>query len=223
MNYYSYFNFNDFIIALGHKSHVIKNFFLNYNSNQFDFEIDFKNNKIDYFNKKIINWKVALIQTGENTMTGGRIKRLKNYINNEMFLCTYGDGLCDVDLNNLIEFHKSHKKMVTLTAVKPPSRFGELSLDNTNTVSDFREKPELSSGWINAGYFVMNPDIFEFITDDTTVLEDQPLQKIAKLGELKAYQHDGFWQCLDNSRDKEYLENLIINNTTPWIKNITND
>ena len=129
-------------------------------------------NKVQFLNKKIINWKISLIETGENTMTGGRIKRLKDHINNEMFLCTYGDGLCDIDLNKFIEFHKSHKKMVTLTAVKPPSRFGELSLDSKNSVINFKEKPQLSTGWINAGYLVMNPDIFDFIKDDTTVFED---------------------------------------------------
>ena len=187
INHYIKYNFNDFYIALGYKSNVIK----------------------DYFkNKKIKGCKINLIDTGLNTMTGGRLKRLSKYLGNESFLMTYGDGLSNVNIKKLVKFHKQKKKLVTLTAVRPPARFGAIKITN-NKVRYFKEKSSLDEGWINGGFFVIEPEIFRYIKNDKTYLERNPLEKIASKGQLTAFKHDGFWQCMDTLRDKEILEKKI--------------
>ena len=187
INHYRKYNFNDFYIATGYKSNVIKN----------------------YFNKnKIKNCKINLIDTGLNTMTGGRLKRLSKYLGNETFLMTYGDGLSNVNIKKLVKFHKQKKKLVTLTAVRPPARFGAIKITN-NKVRYFKEKSSLDEGWINGGFFVIEPEIFRYIKNDKTYLERSPLEKIASKGQLTAFKHNGFWQCMDTLRDKEILEKKI--------------
>ena len=184
INHYRKYNFNEFYIALGYKGQIIKNYF--------------KKNKIN-------NCKINLINTGLNTMTGGRLKRMSKYLGNKTFLMTYGDGLSDVNIKKLIQFHKKKKKLTTLTAVRPPARFGAIKIVNEK-VKYFKEKSSLDEGWINGGFFVIEPKVFKFIKDDNTYLERGPLEKIASLGELVAYKHFGFWQCMDTLRDKEILE-----------------
>lgn len=215
MQRYAKFGHNDFLIALGYKSEVIKEYFLNYKILNSDFTIDLKNGSILAVNSDPVDWKVSLIETGTNTMTGGRVRRLRKNIGNETFLMTYGDGISDIDIDELIAFHKSHGKMVTMSAVRPGARFGELELDGTRIVS-FEEKPQLHEGWINGGFFVMEPAFLDLIDDDETMLERAPLEKAAKLGELMAYRHEGFWQCMDTKRDVEALESLY-KNRAPWL------
>lgn len=178
MKHYAKFGFNDFYIALGYKGDIIKN----------------------YFKKKKFNWNINLIDTGKNTMTGGRLKRLKKYLIGETFFLTYGDGLSDINIMKLLKFHKKNKKLVTLTAVRPPARFGALKL-NGNSVSYFKEKSRMDEGWINGGFFVISDKFFNFIKNDKTYLEREPLEKVTKEKELSAYRHNGFWQCIDNMRD----------------------
>ena len=162
-----------------------------------------------------IDWKVSLIDTGLNTMTGGRVKRMKQSIGNEPFLLTYGDGVANINVNKLIEFHKSHNKMVTVTAVHPVARFGELSLDG-DQVTSFKEKPQTTQGWINGGFFVIQPEFFNLIEGDSTILEKDPLEHVAKIGELMAYRHDGFWQCMDTKRDRDSLTEMVLSGNPPW-------
>ena len=219
MSTFSKHGVNDFVIALGYKSEVIKDYFLNFKERNSNFSINIKSGKIEYYNEVINNWNVSLVNTGIDTMTGGRVKRIQEYIKEEEdFLLTYGDGLCNVNIDELIRFHKSHKKIATVTAVRPNARFGELVIDN-DSVKSFKEKPQTQKGRINGGFFVFNKRVFDFIDNDKTVLEAEPLEKITKQGELKAFKHDGFWQCMDTPRDKEFLEN--ISQTTdkyPWLK-----
>jgi glucose-1-phosphate cytidylyltransferase len=215
MQRYAKFGHNDFLVALGYKSEVIKEYFLNYKILNSDFTIDLKNGSILSVNSDPVDWTVSLIETGTNTMTGGRVRRLRNNIGNETFLMTYGDGISDIDIDELITFHKSHGKLVTMSAVRPGARFGELELDGTRIVS-FEEKPQLHEGWINGGFFVMEPAFLDLIDDDETMLERAPLEKAAKLGQLMAYRHEGFWQCMDTKRDVEALESLY-KNRAPWL------
>lgn len=215
MNYYSKFGFNDFVVALGYKSEIIKEFFLNYHSLNSDFTVDLNSGRINYLNKCVDDWKVSLIYTGEDTMTGGRVKRLQSFIGNETFMLTYGDGLSNINLSNLLKFHKAHKKMVTVSAVRPVARFGNLMINN-HEVINFKEKPQTEQGWINGGFLVVNPEFFDFIEGDKTILEKDPLERVAKIGELMAFQHDGYWQCMDTKRDKDALENLWNSGSAPW-------
>ncbi len=186
MHYYARHGFKNFYIALGYKGEIIKNF----------------------FNKKFFDWNINLIETGKNTMTGGRLKRLTKHIGNETFLMTYGDGLSNVNLKNLIKFHKKNKKLVTLTAVRPPARFGALKLKGQH-VSYFKEKSHLDEGWINGGFFVMEPEFLKSIKNDSTYLEREPLEKMTKKRQLIAFRHKGFWQCMDTKRDKDNLEKIL--------------
>ena len=195
MDFYSKFGHDEFYIALGYKGEVIKNHFK-----------DFKNK----------NWKINLIETGSDTFTGGRLKRMEKYFSNEDFLFTYGDGISNININELIKFHQSHNKMVTISAVRPPARFGSLSLEGTNVIQ-FKEKKQLGESWINGGFFVINSDFFSFLDGDKTVLEKEPLEKITELKELKAFKHEGFWQCMDHKLDKDYLDHLINEKKAPWI------
>jgi len=186
MSLYAKYGFKDFYIALGYRGEIIKKF----------------------FNKKFYDWNINLIETGKNTMTGGRLKRLRKYIGNETFMMTYGDGLSNVNLKKLLKFHKKNKKLVTLTAVRPPARFGALKLKG-QYVSYFKEKSKLDEGWINGGFFVMEPEFFKFIKNDNTYLEREPLEKITKKKQLSAFRHLGFWQCMDTKRDKDKLNKII--------------
>ena len=215
MNTYAKFEYKDFYVALGYKADVIKEYFLNYRTLNSNFTVDLSNGGIVAHQQDTVNWKVTLVDTGLNSMTGGRVKRMQNFIGNETFLLTYGDGLADIDIAALVKFHESHGKMVTISAVHPGARFGELGLDG-NIVTSFKEKPQVTQGWINGGYFVINPEFFNLIQDDSTILEKEPLERVAEMGELMSYQHDGFWQCMDTKRDRDSLEELWQTGNAPW-------
>ncbi|SNZ06196.1 glucose-1-phosphate cytidylyltransferase [Persephonella hydrogeniphila] len=215
MKIYSAYGFNDFIICLGYKGYVIKEYFANYFLHMSDVTIDLKNNQMEIHNVKTEPWKVTLIDTGLNTMTGGRIKRIQPYIENETFMLTYGDGVGNINIRELLEFHKKHGKYATLTAVQPSGRFGALDL-NDNEVKAFKEKPKGDGAWINGGFFVLEPKIFDYIEGDETVWERDPLENLAKDGQLMAYKHTGFWKPMDTLRDKRELETLWQSGNPPW-------
>jgi glucose-1-phosphate cytidylyltransferase len=217
MRTYAHFGYKDFFLALGYKAEVIKDYFLNYRSLNADFTVDLSTGKVISYQKDETDWRVTLVDTGLETMTGGRIKRLQSFIGNETFMLTYGDGVADIDLESLVSFHKSHGKMVTVTAVHPGARFGELEI-NGNQITSFKEKPQTGLGWVNGGYFVIEPKFFDLIGGDKTILEQGPLERAADMGELMAYQHDGFWQCMDTKRDRDLLEKLWISGEAPWKK-----
>lgn len=216
MNHFARFNHNDFYIALGYKAEVVKEYFLNYRSLNSDFTVNLETGKITHYNSPKVDWNVTLVNTGANTMTGGRLLRMKEIIGNETFLLTYGDGLSNVDIDKLIQFHNSHKKMITVTAVHPGARFGELEIE-TGRVISFQEKPQTTQGWINGGFFVIEPSFFDLLENDQTILEKSPLETASKNGELMAYQHEGFWQCMDTKRDKDHLEELFQSGRAPWL------
>lgn len=215
MNIYASKGHKDFILALGYKAEIIKQFFLNYSSLNADFTVDMSTGDLNLHSSCHLDWKVTLVDTGLNTMTGGRILRLKDYLEGQPFMVTYGDGVSDIDVNALLKFHRSHGKMVTVSTVHPGARFGELDLDG-EYVRSFKEKPQTGQGWINGGFFVMEPEFLDFILDDTTVLERDPLEEVAARGELMAFLHEGFWQCMDTVRDRNYLEKLWRENRAPW-------
>jgi glucose-1-phosphate cytidylyltransferase len=207
---------NDFTLALGYKGEVIKDYFLNYHARQSDLTVDLKNNNVDYTNPTAEEWCLSLIDTGANTMTGGRLLRLKKHLDLEgTFIVTYGDGVSDVDITALLSFHRAHGRLATVTAVRPPVRFGELTIEG-DQVTKFQEKPQAGEGWINGGFFVFETGIFDFILDDSTLLEREPLEHLAQKGQLMAYHHPGYWQCMDTLRDKHALEDLWANNKAPW-------
>lgn len=217
MKEYSAYGFNEFIICLGYKQYMIKEFFADYFLHTSDVTFDLENNKMLVHNNYSEPWKVTLVDTGLNTMTGGRVKRIKEYIGNETFMLTYGDGVSDVNIKSLLEFHKNHGKIATLTAVNIGQRFGVLDIDsNDESIRAFREKSDSDGSRINAGYMVLEPEIFDFIEGDATVFEKEPLEQVAKIGELKAYKHNGFWQCMDTQREKEKLERLWASGKAPW-------
>ena len=216
MQTYAHFGHSDFYLALGYKSENIKEYFLNYNSLSSDFMINLSSGNIVSHQADVVNWNVTLKNTGDTTMTGGRVKRMQTLIGEETFMLTYGDGVADIDIDKLLSFHKNHGKMVTMTAVRPAARFGELHLDGSRVVS-FQEKPQMNDGWINGGYFVIEPAFFDLIDSDTTLLEREPLERAVAMGELMAYRHEGFWQCMDTKRDHELLESLWTQGA-PWIK-----
>lgn len=218
MNIYASRGFKDFIVALGYKAEVVKQFFLNYSSLNSDFTIDMASGGTQWHTPSQLDWRVTLVDTGLETMTGGRIKRLEKYLNQEPFMLTYGDGVSDIDVNTLLKFHQSHGKMVTISTVHPGARFGELHLNEINVLS-FKEKPQTRQGWINGGFFVMQPEFLDLIEGDATVLEQYPLETVAATGELMAYRHEGFWQCMDTMRDRNYLEELWSKNCAPWRSN----
>lgn len=215
MKTYAKFGHTDFYLALGYKSELIKDYFINYRSLNSDFTIDLESGNLTAHQQDDINWKVTLVDTGLNSMTGGRVKRMQKFIGNETFLLTYGDGVSNINVAALVDFHKSHGKMVTVSAVHPSARFGELEL-NGNLVTSFKEKPQTMQGWINGGYFVIEPEFFDLINNDTTILEQGPLEKASELGELMSYQHDGFWQCMDTKRDRDSLEGMWETGNPPW-------
>ncbi len=218
MSMYSAFGFNEFVILCGYKGHVIKEYFSNYYLHQNDLTIDLKNNTIEYFNNVAENWKITLIDTGQHTMTGGRIKKALPYINNETFLLTYGDGVSDTNIRKTYEFHQKHEKKITVTAIQPEARYGILDIENETDVKGFLEKPKGEAGWINGGFFVCEPSVIDYIADDTTIFEREPMQKLVADGQMKTYKHDGFWQCMDTMRDKTKLQELWDSGDAPWIK-----
>lgn len=219
MKIYEQCGYNDFFLALGYKGEVIKDYFLHYHARQSNLSVQLKSGKVDYSDPTAEDWNVSLIDTGALTMTGGRLLRLKPFlVNDGTFMLTYGDGVSDVDVNALVKFHKAHGKIATVTAVRPPVRFGELIIENEK-VSHFQEKPQAGEGWINGGFFVFEPEIFNFIKDDTTFLEREPLETLAQMGELMAYKHSGFWQCMDTVRDRDSLQESWQSGKATWIKN----
>jgi glucose-1-phosphate cytidylyltransferase len=221
MKSYSHYGVNRFILALGYKGDFIKQYFHNYKITGSDFSL-----KLDPEEKiQVLNhsdekhWEIVFVDTGEETLKGGRIKRVEKYIQGDLFHLTYGDGVCDVDINKLVDFHNSHNCMGSVTAVRPPSRFGELTIDENNTVQELEEKPQMGKGLINGGFFIFNKNMLSYLTDDENCdFEFGPLQKIASEKQLKAYKHNGFWQCMDNIRERNYLDEKIRAKSAPWMK-----
>jgi len=217
MKIYSAHGINDFIICLGYKGYIIKEYFANYLLYMSDVTFNLRKNKMEVHQNGTEPWKVTLVDTGENTMTGGRLKRVRDYIGNETFCLTYGDGVTDVNIKNLIDFHRDQKALATLTAVQSPGRFGAFKLEQDQCkISAFKEKPKGDGAWINGGFFVVDPSVIDYIKDDSTVWEREPLEKLAHDGELAAYRHNGFWHPMDTLRDKNVLEDLWKSGKAPW-------
>ena len=215
MMHYAHHGFKDFVVALGYKGEVLKKYLCDYASITGNLTVDLKSGKITHHGGYRPDWKVELIDTGLETMTGGRIKRLAPYMGNETFMLTWGDGVSDLDLRELLAFHKSHGKMATLTAVRPPARYGHLNFRGDKVV-EFTEKPQIGEGWINGAFFVLEPGIFDYIEDDETQWEREPLERLARDGQLMAYKHTSFWQCMDTLREKHILETLWQSGQAPW-------
>jgi glucose-1-phosphate cytidylyltransferase len=211
MKTYAHFGHKDFYLALGYKAEVIKEYFINYHSLNSDFNVDLSSGIVKPLQVDDTDWKVTLVNTGLKTMTGGRIKRLQQFIGDHPFMLTYCDGVADINIDELLKFHKSHGKMVTLTTVRPSARFGDLEFDG-DSVSSFQEKPQLHEGWINGGFFICEPGVFDFIDNDSQMFEREPLERLVKAGQLMAYKHHGFWHSMDSKRDRDILESL-------WDKN----
>ena len=220
MKEYSYYGHNEFIICAGYRQEYIKEWFANYFLHNSDVTFDYRDgkNEMTIHETHLEPWKVTVVDTGYNTMTGGRIKRIQKYVGNEPFFMTYGDGVCDVDINKLLGFHKLHGKIATLTAVKLAQDKGVLNIDENNSVRSFREKNMADGAPINAGYMVLEPAIFDYLEDDNTVLEKKPMETLASEGQLKSYIHEGFWQCMDNVRERDLLEKLLQSDKAPWKK-----
>ena len=218
MKSYQSQGFNDFIICLGYKGHIIKEYFLNYFMYNSDLTIDVKNNKVDIHLNKATDFKVTLIDTGLSTLTSGRLKRIEEYIDSDNFFLTYGDGLSDIDLNAELKFHKNHKKMVSMAIVQPEGRFGAIKFDENQIVTNFQEKPKGDGTWINGGFFILNKKVFDYLPEnsDEVMWEQEPLAKFTKMGELVAYKHKGFWKCMDSMKDKNTLEKLWEMKQAKW-------
>lgn len=216
MKCYSHYGFNDFIICLGYKSYMIKEYFSHYFLHMSDVTIDMAKNTTEIHSTFSEPWKITLVDTGLETMTGGRVKRIKKYVEKEPFMLTYGDGLADIDISKLLKFHQSHGKTLTVTAAQSMGRFGSLAFSKKDQVKGFLEKPKGDNHWVNGGYFVAEPEVFDYIASDETVFEQEPLKNLAKDGEMFAYKHDGFWFPMDTLRDKIYLEDLWQSKQAPW-------
>lgn len=216
MKIYAHYGFNEFVICLGYKQYMIKEFFSDYFLHTSDVTFDIANNKMTVHNNNAEPWKVTLVDTGLHTMTGGRIKRVADYIGDETFMLTYGDGVSDVDVAKELEFHQSHGKMVTMTAINVDQRFGVLDINKKGVIESFREKTKADGGIINGGFMICEPEIINYIDGDSTVFEKKPLETAAEMGELMAYRHNGFWQCMDTQRDKNKLEELWTSGNAPW-------
>jgi glucose-1-phosphate cytidylyltransferase len=215
MRTYAHFGHKDIYLALGYKAELIKEYFLQYRSLNADFTVDLATGAVLAHQADDADWRVTLVHTGLESMTGGRVKRMQSFIGNEPFMLTYGDGVADIDIDALLKFHRSHGKMVTVTAVHPGARFGELMMES-DQVRSFKEKPQMGQGWINGGYFVIQPEFFGLIAGDATILEREPLERAARMGELMAYRHEGFWQCMDTKRDRDSLEDLWQSGKAAW-------
>ena len=219
MKIYSAHGINDFIICCGYKGYMIKEYFSNYFLHQSDVTFDIKNNLMEVLQNNVEPWKVTLIDTGEKTMTGGRLKRVQEYLDDETFCMTYGDGVSDVNITELVEFHKNQQTLGTLTAVQPPGRFGAFKLENgKNTIPSFKEKPQGDGAWVNGGFFVLEPQVLDIIDGDETVWEREPMEKLAQDGSMAAYKHHGFWQPMDTLRDMHVLEDMWQSGSAPWKK-----
>jgi glucose-1-phosphate cytidylyltransferase len=216
MKIYSYYGLNEFIICLGYKGYMIKEFFSNYYLHLADITFDVGNNSMEIHRGRAEPWRVTLVETGADTMTGGRLLRVGDYLGDEPFCLTYGDGVADIDISNLLDFHANHDRLATVTAVTPPGRFGWLELPSGGAVQGFREKPNGDGGWINGGFFVFSPKVIDYIANDATRLEDEPLTQLAADGQLHAYQHTGFWHSMDTLRDRRALEALWQSGNAPW-------
>ncbi len=216
MKIFSTYNINDFIICCGYKGYIIKEYFANYSIHSSDVTFDFRSNQVEVHRQNVEPWRITLVDTGELTMTGGRLKRVQRFVDNETFLMTYGDGLADININKLLDFHNKNNLKATLTAVRPPSRFGSLDINNDNVITRFKEKPSGENSWINGGFFVLNSEVLDTISNDEIVWEREPLEKLAEQKEISAYKHYGFWQPMDTLRDLNYLNNLWKSNSAPW-------
>jgi len=217
MRIYSYWGYKEFIILTGYKSHIIKDYFINYYTRYSDMTIDMATNSVELHNIRNEPWKVTLLYTGPDTQTGGRLLRAKEYLCKEKFMLTYGDGVCDVNISKLVKNHEESGKIVTLTAVQPTGRFGSIEINETSAVKSFKEKPVGDGAWINGGFFVMDPGVFDYLTDgDSTILERKPLERLAEAGQLYAYKHNGFWRPMDTLRDKNELNDMWTKGIAPW-------
>lgn len=217
MKIFDFYGINEFIICCGYKGFFIKEYFNNYHLRNTDVTFDLENNSTSVLRNTKENWSVTCVDTGDNTLTGGRLKQVKDFLEpDESFLFTYGDGVGNIDINSLVKFHKSHKKMATVTAVNPPGRFGILNIDEDDAVSQFNEKPDIGNSWINGGFFVLEPSVIDYISGNNVSWEAEPLQNITKKNELYAYKHHGFWQPMDTIAEKKYLEELYASNSAPW-------
>jgi len=218
MKIYSHYGFNEFIICLGYKGYIIKEWFANYFLHMSDVTLDLQNNNMQVHENHAEPWKITMIDTGVETMTGGRIKRIQKYIGKDTFMLTYDDGVGDIDIEKLLKFHNTNNRYATLTSVQPSGRFGSLRLDDKDRVLSFQEKPKVDGAWINGGFFILEPQIFDYIEGDLTLWEKEPLEKLSEEGQLSAFKHTGFWQPMDTLRDKHYLQELWANNKAPWKK-----
>jgi len=217
MKLYSHYRFNEFVILLGYKGYYIKEYFANYFLHQSDVTLDIQTGKMEVLNNSSEPWKITLLDTGNESMTGGRVKRAQSFVGNEPFMLTYGDGVSNIDIAELVKFHKAHGKAMTMTSAQPDGRFGALNIEENNQVTHFLEKPKGDGGWINAGFFVCEPKVFDYITEgDSTIFEQAPLQNLAKDGEIFTYKHSGFWKPMDTLRDKQELQKLWEANKAPW-------
>ena len=216
MNHYARYGYKDFVVALGYKGEVIKNYFLQYYAQNNDFTIDLSNGAVNYINEYTRDWRVTLVDTGAGSMTGGRVLRLKNIIGNEDIMLTYGDAVSNVDISQLVQRYKQAGKLAMVTAVHPTARFGELQVDEDDFVRSFKEKPQVNQGWINGGFFVLSPKVFDYIENDHTTFEAEPLERLAAEGQLKTYRHEGFWQCMDTARDRDMLNKMWDEGNAPW-------
>jgi glucose-1-phosphate cytidylyltransferase len=218
MKTYSHYGFNEFIICLGYKGFYIKEYFMDYYMHNSDMTIELDSNKVNIHYTQTESFKVTLVDTGGNTKTAGRLKRIRKYVGDESFMLTYGDGVCDIDINDLVKYHQQHGKIATVSAVQPEARFGGMELARTNKVSIFKEKPTGDGQWVNGGYFVLSPGVFDYLGEkaDETMWEDEPLENLSKDGQLMAYKHAGFWKCMDAMRDKIELENLWTSQKAKW-------
>lgn len=215
MKHYAHYGFREFVIALGYKGESIKSYFLDYHHLSGDVTIDVSTRKIEVIRSSPDDWKIHLIDTGQNTLTGGRLLRLKEFLGDEPFMLTYGDGLSNIDLRKLLSFHRSQKTLATVTSVRPPARFGSINFDN-DRITDFAEKTQTSEGWINGGFMVLEPQVFEYLNSDQDILEVDLLERLAKDRQLMGYKHEDFWQCMDTLRDKSLLERLWDEGNPPW-------
>lgn len=219
MKIYSYYGFNDFIVLTGYKSHIIKDYFINYYQQYSDITFDMETNAVQIHRMQVEPWRITMLYTGQDTMTGGRIKKVQEYIGNESFLLTYGDGVSDINIAESIKAHKASNKITTMTAIQLSGRFGALDIDNNNTIRSFMEKPKGDGSWINGGFFVCEPEVFDYIDEgDDVIFERTPLENLAKDGQLNAYKYSGFWHPMDTLKDKNELTQMWISNTAPWAK-----
>lgn len=216
MKTYSHFGFNEFVICLGYKGHMIKEYFSNYFRDESDLTLDYISGSVQHHTNNVEPWQITLVNTGRDSMTGGRIKRIQPYIGNEPFMLTYGDGLCDLDYRKLLKFHQDHGKLATVTAVQPAGRFGALDLGEDNQVKRFKEKIKGDGKWVNGGFMILQPEVFDDLEGDHTVFEEEPLTNLASRGQLHAFKHEGFWYAMDTLRDKQHLQGLWDSQKAPW-------